>query len=543
MGDWAARVLCPLGPYPALRVADVPYGVLPAVDMSAWASRPNDPPWEHTVLSTLRIVVAAWAEARRAGGTAAGAAVDGLLEIIGRVPTARAPGSRLFLPLDLIALLRAVAFGKTRATWSTSGRRRAKRCSSISPTPLRRYQAFGYVQPAVRGREGVRDVLRRYLQMSWEELAFGHEAADRAPFLVRLLRHSLLLTQAEVSRLDPDHWPAWTPPYLLPPDRAPEQFAADAAHGGRVDQLPDYAQQKLDEQYPPDPQAADDRRASSATCDRRFAGSPAWTPTCSRADARHCGRGGAGHIEPPHRPVDHGCRNPPPSPTDRPRRAAPPGRVRLGRRPLARHRPDTADQRRPAPRAGAGAGARGRGAPRPCGTRSRRALADHRPVRLCAARGEARSGRPARHPPERGDRPRGRAARRRPGRRPHPAPQVSAAARAGRAPRLRRAARPRRRSGRRPGGGRAARRPPPRPRHVRRPARRRCRPRRRLRPGGPAQESMEAAAGLGAPPSSGCSAPSGRAYPCGPRSWSPARCPMATRNQLSPRPIQPSPRC
>ena len=90
--------------------------------------------------------------------------------------------------------------------------------------------------------------------MSWEELAFGgHEFPDRAPFLVRLLRHSLLLTQAEVSRLDPDRWPAWRPPYLLAPDRAPEQLAVDASHGGRVDQLPDYAQQKLDEQSPPDP--------------------------------------------------------------------------------------------------------------------------------------------------------------------------------------------------------------------------------------------------------------------------------------------------
>ncbi len=253
MGDWAARVLCPLGPYPALRVGDVPYGVLPAVDLSTWTSTPNDPPWEDTVLSTLRVVREAWAAAGAAGGTAAGADVDGLLEIIGRVPTARAPGSRLLLPLDLIALLRAVALGEDPRDvvheWEAEGAAVLR----ISPAPLRRYQAFGYVQPAVRGHEGVRDVLRRYLQMSREELAQGHEVADRAPFLVRLLRHSLLLTQAEVSRLDPDHWPAWTPQYLLSPNAAPEQLAADASHGARVDQLPAYAQGKLDEQYPPDP--------------------------------------------------------------------------------------------------------------------------------------------------------------------------------------------------------------------------------------------------------------------------------------------------
>jgi hypothetical protein len=252
--DWAARVLCPLGPYAALRVGDVPYGVLPAVDAQGWASSPNDPPWESTLLSILRDGLQAWAAAGAAGGTAAGADVDGLLEIIGRVPTARAPGSRLLLPLDLIALLRAAAFGENPLDvvheWETDG----AAVLSLSPEPLRRYQPFGYVQPAVRGREGVREALHRYLQMSWEELAHGgHEFPDRAPFLVRLLRHSLLLTQAEVSRLDPDHWPAWKPPYLLAPEAAPEQLAADASNGGRVDQLPDYAQQKLDEQYPPDP--------------------------------------------------------------------------------------------------------------------------------------------------------------------------------------------------------------------------------------------------------------------------------------------------
>src|SRR4029077_7212855 len=53
MGGWATRVLCPLGPYPALRVEDVPYGVLPAVDLSAWVSRPNDPGWERALLGIL----------------------------------------------------------------------------------------------------------------------------------------------------------------------------------------------------------------------------------------------------------------------------------------------------------------------------------------------------------------------------------------------------------------------------------------------------------------------------------------------------------
>ena len=49
LGDWAARVLAPLGPFPALRVGSVPYGVLPAVDPAAWAAGPHDPVWEEAV--------------------------------------------------------------------------------------------------------------------------------------------------------------------------------------------------------------------------------------------------------------------------------------------------------------------------------------------------------------------------------------------------------------------------------------------------------------------------------------------------------------
>ena len=122
-----------------------------------------------------------------------------------------------------------------------------------------------------------------------------------------------------MSRLDPDHWPAWTPPYLLSPNAAPEQLAADASHGGRVDQLPAYAQGKLDEQYPPDPrvfaivrQFRDVREAV-----RRLAGMD--DDAARRRIARPGGRGSAGHVEPPHRPVDHGRRDTPPAPTDRPR--------------------------------------------------------------------------------------------------------------------------------------------------------------------------------------------------------------------------------
>jgi len=262
MGSWAARVLAPLGPFPAIRVGDVPYGVLPAVDLSTWVSPPGDPVWESAIAAVFGNaragtpdVIAAWAAAGVAGGSAQGAGPDRLLDIIGRVPTSRQLGSRAYLPLEAIALLRAASLGadplQVVQEW-----RDAAEILSFAPDPKRRYEPFGYVQPGVQGGGPLGELLEQYLKTSWEELAYGaqkdHGQPDKSPLLARLIRQSLLLTQAEVSRLDDDHWPSWTAPYLLPLDHA-EQLAQDAARGPAVLRLPDYAQQRFDSQYPPDP--------------------------------------------------------------------------------------------------------------------------------------------------------------------------------------------------------------------------------------------------------------------------------------------------
>ena len=264
MAGWAARVVAPLGPFPGVRVGDVPYGLLPAVDLSTWVAAHGDPIWEETiaaVFGTARAgspdVLAAWATAGIAGGTAAGADPERLLEIIGRIPTSRAVGSRPVLPLALIAVLRAAAFGADPvdvvARWQETAA-----ALDWAPTPLRRYESFGFVESAANGKGPVRDQLEAFLKTSWESLAHrnqdGPDARD-VPLLVRLLRQSLLLTQAEVSRLDADHWPTWVPAYQLPVDHA-EQLADDASRGGRVSELPPYAQERFDEQYPPDPRVA-----------------------------------------------------------------------------------------------------------------------------------------------------------------------------------------------------------------------------------------------------------------------------------------------
>ena len=258
MGDWAARVLAPLGPYPAVRVGDVPYGVLPVVDLSSWVVAAGDPVWESTIASVFRSaaaggsdVLSAWAAAGVAGGTALGADADGLLEIIGRVPTSRVMGSRIYLPLEIVVLLEAISAGITPQQ-AIQQWRDANRNLTFAPAPGRPYAGYGYVQNPVTGDAAVGETLIGYLKTGWESFAHGANRNDKAPFLVRLLRHSLLLTQAEVSRLQDDPWAAWVPAYVLALDRA-EQLADDASHGQLVGRLPAYALARLNEQFPPDP--------------------------------------------------------------------------------------------------------------------------------------------------------------------------------------------------------------------------------------------------------------------------------------------------
>ncbi|MEO7784358.1 MAG: hypothetical protein ABIR97_07290 [Terracoccus sp.] len=252
LGGWAARNLHPLGAWPAVRVGDVPYGVLPAVDVAGWVPAPHDGLFEQGVTQLLGALVPAWATAAAAGGTALGADAETLLDVLGRVPTSRQLGSRAFLPLEIVALLQALVNGTSASDTLAAWQELAGPALEHEPEPARRYQAFGYVQPAVVGKDGLGETLKRYLDMGWEELAFvGDGQDDDPPLLARLVRQSLLLTQAEVSRVNLDAWPQWTRRYLPDIDAA-RTLANDAQRGDRVDTLPQYAQDRLDRENPPD---------------------------------------------------------------------------------------------------------------------------------------------------------------------------------------------------------------------------------------------------------------------------------------------------
>ncbi len=252
LGDWASRNLCPLGVWPALRVGDVPYGVLPAVDLPNWTTAPHDGVFEEGITGLLGGLVPAWAASAAAAGTALGADAEALLDVLGRVPTSRQLGSRAFFPLELVALLQALVNGTNAVDTLAQWQAMADPALQHEPAPGRRYQAFGYVQPAVAGKDGLGETLKRYLDMGWEDLAFvGDDKDEDPPFLARLIRQSLLLTQAEVSRVDLDVWPQWTRRYLPGIDDA-RALANDAQHGGRVIDLPQYAQDRIDRENPPD---------------------------------------------------------------------------------------------------------------------------------------------------------------------------------------------------------------------------------------------------------------------------------------------------
>ena len=253
LGDWAVRNLCPLGTWPALRVGDVPYGVLPAVDLAQWIPAQHDGLFEQGITSLVGGLLPAWAAAASAGGTAVGADAEALLDVIGRVPTSRQLGSRAFIPLELLVLLQAVVNGTPAADTVAAWAAAAAPSLQHEPEPGRRYQGFGYVQPVVRGKGNLGQIMKGYLGMAWENLAFlGDGKGDAPPLLARLVRHSLLLTQAEVSRVNPAVWPTWTRRYLPPLDAA-QTLAIDASSGDMVAKVPQYAQDRVDHDNPPDP--------------------------------------------------------------------------------------------------------------------------------------------------------------------------------------------------------------------------------------------------------------------------------------------------
>jgi hypothetical protein len=258
IGEWARRLVAPLGPFAPIRVDEVPYGVLPVADLDGWVAGITDPPWESGLRDRSRTLLPMWTAAAESAGTATGADTAHLLEILGRVPTAREPGSRLLLPVELRVLLAAALSEPDPTAYLDLWRRADAPWADLGLTATRRFWTFGGVDRVLAGGEPVRDSLERYFGLSWETLAFtpdnaaidGHGGKVTPGFLARLLRHAFVLTQAEVNRLSPDNLPSWQPTLDLGLGDA-RKLAILAEGADRVLDLPRFARDAMAQQ-PPD---------------------------------------------------------------------------------------------------------------------------------------------------------------------------------------------------------------------------------------------------------------------------------------------------
>lgn len=281
LGEWAGRHLHPFGPYPVLRIDDLPYGVLPVADYQRWTWRPpadkaraGDPVAEQIPLVALPVLDQPLLTASLAQGTAAGADVDQLLGVLEHTPTSRAYGSRQLPPTLIYAALRA-AFGpagpdQTVQEWEEQfGDLR----SSWPPGPRRRYSPVLDVEPwPERVDPDYRELLRFFLDVSWSLLAEARDDSDTwmlhddpPAVLARLVRHALLLTQAEVARLSPDNAGPGPAEMMFEIDRIEEFFQLASGSGieqlGRVAELPAFARDLV---------ARSDRTPRSAAVCRQF---------------------------------------------------------------------------------------------------------------------------------------------------------------------------------------------------------------------------------------------------------------------------------
>ncbi len=237
---WARRSLAPEGAFPTIRVADQPYGVLPVTRLlprpgfadPRWVPHPADPPIEAGLVSALKELLPRWARAAEEDGNVVEADTERLLDLLGRTPVSAAWARRTVLAVDLLRAL-GFAYGanslveRLERTWQEE----VEEGDPPLRPPIRRLIPFGDATwlPVALFEGASSAPVRRMLDATNGDLLASPDPQwyDNAPtpLLARLVRHALVLTNAELSRaLDPDLSRSWRPP-LLPPIEAPERLA------------------------------------------------------------------------------------------------------------------------------------------------------------------------------------------------------------------------------------------------------------------------------------------------------------------------------
>jgi hypothetical protein len=141
---WAASALFPEGAYPAVRVGQQPYGLLPTTAWRLWQADDGDPPLELPLVKALLVLRGRHAASARTRGTAAGKDTDSLLDLIADTPSSGRFRFRQAWPLELW-WLSAVSSGlpvkwpEFSKAWSA----RYALADELELSPLRRYGARG----------------------------------------------------------------------------------------------------------------------------------------------------------------------------------------------------------------------------------------------------------------------------------------------------------------------------------------------------------------------------------------------------------------
>ena len=105
---WATRWLLPGGPYPVVRLGDIPYGILPAASPPGrWLVASGDPAVEKWMLRMADRAATIAASAAESAGTVAGADPGRVLELLTATPVSGAWAARPAMPLPLVALASA----------------------------------------------------------------------------------------------------------------------------------------------------------------------------------------------------------------------------------------------------------------------------------------------------------------------------------------------------------------------------------------------------------------------------------------------------
>ncbi|MDX2815738.1 hypothetical protein PV410_24765 [Streptomyces sp. PA03-5A] len=238
LGAWAADHLRPEGPLPPVRIAEQPYGLLPASVMTGWrisAEEGELAACEERMLAPLLVLRDALAAGARGHGTAVGADTAGLLEILGRDAVSAGYAHRLLLPATLWAALWNATTGveadrfaeEVRAAFEPAvnllGREPAREYLAateadrltlplVAPTRWPswfyepgRVDENGNSVPAMTVEDGLARLVKTLLDERpgpWDRAIEAWRELLPDSLLVRLLLHSVMLAVAAVARVN-----------------------------------------------------------------------------------------------------------------------------------------------------------------------------------------------------------------------------------------------------------------------------------------------------------------------------------------------------